>query len=182
MVYRISRVTTRSGDDGTTGIAGGVRLSKDDPRIEALGAVDELNCQLGFLLALTTSTEAGPLVGEVQQDLFDLGAVIAKGNLEWKGEEALARLERATEGLNATLEPLGEFVLPGGSEEAARCHVARAVCRRAERRVVALEDLPGTARVYLNRLSDLLFVLARTLAVEKGERERCWRGVSRPGK
>ena len=155
-------------------------MPKDDPRIEALGAVDELNCQLGLLFALIADTEAGRRVDEVQQDLFDLGAVIAKGNLKWKAEEKLARLERGVEEMNAALKPLEEFVLPGGGEAAAQCHVARAVCRRAERRVVALEDLPETARIYLNRLSDLLFILARTLAKEKGEAERLWQGISPP--
>ena len=101
--------------------------------------------------------------------------------MEWKGEEKSAQLERWTEELNAALPPLEEFVLPGGGVEAAQCHVARAVCRRAERRVVALDDLPETARVYLNRLSDLLFVLARTLAREYGQPERFWQGASRPG-
>lgn len=182
MAYRISRVTTRRGDDGTTGLAGGARLSKDDPRIEALGAVDELNCQLGLLLALTAGVEACRWVEEVQQDLFDLGAIIAQGKSGWKGEEKSVQLERWTEELNAALPPLEEFVLPGGGVEAAQCHVARAVCRRAERRVVVLDDLPETARVYLNRLSDLLFVLARTLAREKEQPEKPWRGVSLPGK
>ena len=182
MAYRISRVTTRSGDDGTTGIAGGTRLPKDDPRVEALGAVDELNCQLGLLLSLAAGAEACQQVEEVQQDLFDLGAVIAQGRLEWRGEEKSARLERWVEELNAVLPPLEEFILPGGVVEAAQCHVARAVCRRAERRVVGLDDLPETARVYLNRLSDWLFVLARTLTQEKGESEQSWRGVSPPGK
>ena len=182
MAYRISRVTTRSGDDGTTGIAGGTRLPKDDPRIEALGAVDELNCQLGLLLSLTAGAEACQRVEEVQQDLFDLGAVIAQGKLEWRGEEKSVRLECWTEELNAALPPLEEFILPGGSEGVAQCHVARAVCRRAERRIVGLDDLPETARVYLNRLSDLLFVLARMLAKGKGESERFWRGVPPSGK
>ena len=178
MAYRISRVTTRSGDDGTTGLAGGARLPKDDPRIEALGAVDELNCQLGLLFERIADEEAARRVDEVQQDLFDLGAVIAQGSMEWKGEEKLDRLERGIEEMNATLSPLEEFILPGGGEAAARCHVARAVCRRAERRAVALDDLPETARVYLNRLSDLLFVLARALAKGDGKPERAWRGVS----
>ena len=180
MAYRISRVTTRSGDDGTTGIAGGTRLPKDDPRIEALGAVDELNCQLGLLLSLAAGAEACQQIEEVQQDLFDLGAIIAQGKLKWRGEEKSARLECWTEELNAVLPPLEEFILPGGVVEAAQCHVARAVCRRAERRVVVLDDLPETARVYLNRLSDLLFVLARILAQEKEEPERLWRGTSPP--
>ena len=153
-------------------------MPKDDPRIEALGAVDELNCHLGLLLALAAGVEACRRVEEVQQDLFDLGAIIAQGKLEWKGEEKSAQLERWIEELNAALPPLEEFVLPGGSVEVAQCHVARAVCRRAERRVVVLDDLPETVRVYLNRLSDLLFVLARTLVKEKDEPERSWRGVS----
>lgn len=180
MAYRISRVTTRSGDDGTTGLAEGTRLPKDDPRIEALGAIDELNCQLGLLSALMAGIPSGRRIEAVQQDLFDLGAVIAGGNLEWKGEERSAQLECETEELNATLAPLEEFVLPGGSVEMAQCHVARAVCRRAERRVVVLPDLPEPVRVYLNRLSDLLFVLARKLGEEKGEQERLWRGVPKP--
>ena len=157
-------------------------MSKDDPRIEALGAVDELNCQLGLLLALAVGVEACRRVEEVQQGLFDLGAIIAQGKLEWKGEEKSAQLERWTEELNAALPPLEEFVLPGGGVEAAQCHVARAVCRRAERRVVTLDDLPETVRIYLNRLSDLLFVLARTLAREDGQPEKPWRGVSPSGK
>lgn len=181
MAYRISRVTTRSGDDGMTGLAGGTRLSKDDPRIEALGTVDELNCQLGLLLALAAGAEACRRVEEVQQDLFDLGAIIAQGESDWKGEEKSAQLERWTEELNAALPPLEEFVLPGGDVEAVQCHVARAVCRRAERRVVTLDDLPETVRIYLNRLSDLLFVLARTLTRGKGQPEKPWRGVSPPG-
>lgn len=182
MAYRISRVTTRSGDDGTTGLAGGARLSKDDPRIEALGAVDELNCQLGLLLALVAGMEACRQVEAVQQDLFDLGAIIAQGKLDWKGEEKSAQLERWIEELNAALPPLEEFVLPGGGREAAQCHVARAVCRRAERRAMALQDLPKTARIYLNRLSDLLFVLARALAEETGGSESLWRGAGSPEK
>lgn len=129
---------------------------------------------------MAAGMEACRQVEEVQQDLFDLGALIAQGKLDWKGEEKSAQLERWTEELNAALPPLEEFVLPGGGVEAAQCHVARAVCRRAERRVVVLDDLPETARVYLNRLSDLLFVLARTLAKEKGEPERFWQGASCP--
>lgn len=179
MAHRISRVTTRGGDDGTTGIADGARLPKNDPRVEALGAVDELNCQLGLLSALVAGTPVARQVEEVQQDLFDLGAVVAGGNQQWKGEEKLTRLERETETLNAALAPLEEFVLPGGPVEAAQCHVARAVCRRAERRVVALPGLPEPVRVYLNRLSDFLFVLARRLAAGKGEPEQLWRGVAR---
>ena len=182
MAYRISRVTTRSGDDGTTGIAGGARLPKDDPRIEALGTLDELNSQLGLLSAFGIGPEAGQLVEALQQDLFDLGAVLAGGRLDWGGEKKVDRLERKVEELNAALPPLKEFILPGGSAAVAQCHVVRAVCRRAERRAIVLPDLPGTVRIYLNRLSDMLFVLARTLGEEKGEQERLWRGVRTPDK
>lgn len=182
MAYRISKVTTRSGDDGTTGMADGTRLTKDDPRVEALGAVDELNSQLGLLRAWAGDVPAGQPLAEVQQDLFDLGAVIARGKLTWRGEEKLVRLERGVEEMNAALAPLEEFLLPGGPVAAAQCHVARAACRRAERRAGVLPDLPETARAYLNRLSDFLFVLARVLAKETGGSESLWRGAGSPEK
>ena len=181
MTHRVTRVVTGSGDDGTTGMVGGVRLSKDDPAIEALGVVDELNSHLGLLGAADLGDQAGSLITVVQQDLFDLGAVIAGGNKDWEGEQRSAWVTCAIEDLNAELPPLKEFILPGGGEAVARCHVARAVCRRAERRIVALEDLSGQVLIYLNRLSDLLFVLARHIAREKGEPESCWRGIPRSG-
>ncbi len=180
MAHRISHVTTRGGDDGTTGMADGIRLPKDDPRVEALGALDELNSHLGLLRAWMVEVSACQQIEEVQQDLFDLGAVVARGQSPWRGEEKLARLERAVTDMNAALAPLEEFLLPGGPAAAAQCHVARAVCRRAERRMVALPGLPKTARAYLNRLSDFLFVLARTLAAEEEAPPRLWRGAPAP--
>ncbi len=177
MPDRITRVTTGSGDDGTTGAADGQRLPKHHPRIEALGAVDELNSHLGLLRAqLPADGDARELLGEVQQDLFDLGAEIAGGKSTRTDAAAAARLEAQTEARNAELPPLREFVLPGGGAAAAQCHVARAVCRRAERRVTALDGASEAAMVYLNRLSDLLFVLARELARHTREPERLWRG------
>ena len=179
MTHRITRVTTGRGDDGCTTMVGGARLRKDHPAIEALGAVDELNCHLGLLGAADLGTQAKALITEIQQDLFDLGAVIAGGNANWEGERRVAWVMCAMEDLNADLPPLEEFILPGGGETAARCHVARAVCRRAERRVSSLKDPLDQVLIYLNRLSDLLFVLARCFARAKGKPELCWRGVSR---
>ena len=181
MPHRITGVTTGSGDDGTTGAADGQRLSKRHPRIEALGAVDELNSHLGLLRAqLPEDGDIRKLLGEVQQDLFDLGAEIAGGKTARIGAAAVARLETQTEAHNAELPPLREFMLPGGGSAAAQCHVARAVCRRAERRVTALAGASEAAMAYLNRLSDLLFVLARGLARRTREPEQLWRGP-RPG-
>ena len=182
MPDRVTRVTTGSGDDGTTGTADGRRLPKHHPRIEALGAVDELNSHLGLLRAqLPESGDIRELLGEVQQELFDLGAGLAGGKSARPSGAETARLEAEIEARNAGLPPLQEFVLPGGSPAAAQCHVARAVCRRAERRVAALDAAPETAAVYLNRLSDLLFVLARELARQMREPEQLWRGPRPPG-
>ena len=177
MPHRITRVTTGSGDDGTTGTADGRRLPKHHPRIEALGAVDELNSHLGLLRAqLPEGGGTRELLGEIQQELFDLGAGLAGGKSARPGGAETARLEAEIETRNARLPALREFVLPGGGPTAARCHVARAVCRRAERRAAALDTAPKTAAVYLNRLSDLLFVLARELARRTREPEQLWRG------
>lgn len=178
MPGRITRVTTGSGDDGTTGAADGQRLPKHHPRIEALGAVDELNSHLGLLRAqLPADGDVRELLGEVQQDLFNLGAEIAGGKSARIDAAAAARLEAQTEARNAELPPLREFVLPGGGAAAAQCHVARTVCRRAERRVTALDGASEAAMVYLNRLSDLLFVLARALTRAP---EEFWRGPRLP--
>jgi cob(I)alamin adenosyltransferase len=188
MGNRISKVVTRTGDSGETGLADGSRLAKSSPRIHAIGDVDELNSQLGVLLAEALPDNARVLLGGIQNDLFDLG-----GELAWPGHPLMtpahvARLETAVEEFNASLPPLKEFVLPGGSRAAALAHVCRTVCRRAERAVAALgmggepgmggEINPETRR-YLNRLSDLLFVLARWLNREQGIGEPVWRGVAR---
>ena len=179
VAFRISGVTTGSGDDGRTGIAGSARLPKDDPRIEALGAVDELNSHLGLLRAMANDPPIEQLLESLQHEAFDLGAMIAGSERPLIGVKNIARLEAHLRNFNAALPPLEEFVLPGGSAVAAQCHVARTVCRRAERRVVAVGSLPKPVRVYLNRLSDLLFVLARTLAQTNGVPETLWQASGR---
>ena len=166
MGHRLSRIVTRTGDAGTTGLGDGSRVPKDSRRIEAIGAVDELNSQIGAMLAEPLPADVASLLTDVQHDLFDLG-----GELSIPGHAAVAaahvdRLEAAVERYNADLPMLKEFVLPGGTRAAALAHVARTVCRRAERAVVALaghEAVSTPSRIYLNRLSDLLFVVARAL-------------------
>jgi cob(I)alamin adenosyltransferase len=181
MGHRLSRIVTRTGDDGTTGLGDGSRVAKDSARIEAMGSVDELNCALGLLRAQALPHALAESAGllEIQQELFDLGGELAVPGLSLIGEPSVERLELTIERLNEQLPPLKEFVLPGGNAAAAACHNARAVCRRAERRCWALaraEPLQPAALRYLNRLSDLLFVLARTLARADGGSELLWRG------
>jgi cob(I)alamin adenosyltransferase len=179
---RLDRIYTRGGDSGQTSLGDGTRVPKTDARIEAYGTVDELNSCLGLALA------AGDLPGglrpeleRIQNELFDLGADLAVPVEDERRErlrvtqDAIDRLEGAVDIVNEGLEPLRSFVLPGGSEAAARLHVARAVCRRAERRTVALAaeaEINPFALVYLNRLSDLLFVYAR--AANAGRSEPLW--------
>jgi cob(I)alamin adenosyltransferase len=178
MGNRLSGIVTRTGDDGSTGLADGQRVRKDDARIEACGAVDELNSVLGLLLA-SGPLVAGmaPLLLETQHELFDLGGELSLPGAELISAAHVARLEAAVEHWNAPLPALREFVLPGGGVAAATCHLARTVCRRAERRGWALARAGGVgphALAYLNRLSDLLFVLARVLARQHGG-EVLWR-------
>ena len=174
MSTRISRVVTKTGDDGHTAIVGGQRLAKHDARIEAIGAVDELNSQLGLLRAWSGDAEINTLIEAVQQDLFDLGAELAGSAREWQVPDKTARLEAWIEQYNANLPSLKEFILPGGSGGAAYCQVARSVCRRTERRVCAWAPAPEAGRIYLNRLSDLLFVLARVLDARNDIAEAPW--------
>jgi cob(I)alamin adenosyltransferase len=177
MGHRLSRIVTRTGDGGTTGLGDGSRVGKDSRRIEAIGAVDELNSTLGVVLAETLPPDVQRLVTDIQHDLFDLG-----GELSIPGHSAITpahveRLEAAVERYNADLAPLKEFILPGGTRPAALAHVARTVCRRAERALVALgaaETLSPSSRIYLNRLSDLLFVLARALNRSGGAPDILW--------
>ena len=164
MGHRLSKIYTRTGDNGTTGLGDGTRVGKDHARVEAYGDVDELNSVLGMLLAQDIADDLRGYLTDIQHELFDLG-----GELCIPGRTALVaaqvtRLENILDQLNADLEPLKEFILPGGAETAALCHLARTVCRRAERRVIALsrtETVSDNAIKYLNRLSDLLFVMAR---------------------
>jgi len=166
MGHRLSKITTRTGDDGTTGLADNTRVSKDHPRIEAMGEVDELNSHIGLLLTETLPDEIRVLLTQVQQNLFNFGGELAMPGFKGITEDKVALLDEAIARYNAELAPLKEFVLPGGTRAAALAHVCRTVCRRAERRLIALgksESVPPLLMQYLNRLSDLLFVLARML-------------------
>jgi cob(I)alamin adenosyltransferase len=181
MGHRLSKITTRTGDDGTTGLADGSRVKKTNRRIEAIGTVDELNSLLGVLLTHEIPPYMHQGLTDVQNDLFDLGGELSIPGSTTVSEDQVMRLETMQENLNADLPPLKEFILPGGSESAALCHLARSVCRRAERRVIHLsEDEPVNAVTirYLNRLSDLLFVTARVLNRQAGETDVLWK----PGK
>jgi cob(I)alamin adenosyltransferase len=179
MGNRLSRIVTRTGDDGTTGLGDGRRVPKDAARIEAGGSVDELNCALGVLLTHPSLPAAiSACLIETQHDLFDLGGEITIPGQTAIGSVQVQRLEGVIEELNAGLPPLKEFVLPGGGSAASACHFARAVCRRAERRCWALahqEQLGAEGLHYLNRLGDLLFVMARVLARQESGSEVLWR-------
>jgi cob(I)alamin adenosyltransferase len=177
MGHRLSRIYTRTGDTGTTGLGDGSRVAKDSPRIEAVGAVDELNSQIGVLLAEALPEAISKGLTEVQHDLFDLGGELSIPGHTAIAEAHVSRLEEALDAFNADLPPLKEFILPGGTRAAALCHVCRAVCRRAERRVVSLaaaEQISPLAQRYLNRLSDLLFVLCRVINRSGGGADVLW--------
>lgn len=174
-MVRLTRIYTKTGDRGTTALGSGKRVRKDHPRIEATGDVDELNAAIGVVVAAAVATEVAALLRRVQNDLFDLGADLTVPETPARAGKGRRRplritpdqvthLEKAIDFFNARLAPLTSFVLPGGTPVAAALHHARTVCRRAERRLVALarrESLNEQAVIYLNRLSDLLFVLAR---------------------
>ena len=174
---RLTHITTRSGDGGQTGLADGSRVDKDSPRIQALGDLDELNAALGLLAVELNSVEQQALVISIQQQLFNLGGELALPDTSATDTEQVLRLEQKLEQINATLPPLKEFVLPGGSRAAAQAHLARAICRRAERSLWGLsrqEWVNSDSMKYLNRLSDLLFVLARALARQSSTTEPTW--------
>lgn len=178
MGHRLSKITTRTGDAGETGLGDGSRVAKDSARIAALGDVDELNCAIGLLLAEEIPDDFRAAFLEVQHDLFDLGGELSIPGHRLVKPESVAVLEARLEKWNATLAPLKEFVLPGGSRAAAAAHLARTVCRRAERSVVAVgrtEGVSEAARQYLNRLSDLLFVAGRLLNKHAGRADVQWR-------
>jgi cob(I)alamin adenosyltransferase len=178
MGNRLSKIITRTGDDGTTGLGDGSRIAKDSARIEVIGTVDELNSAIGLLRAAPGLPDAvSQLLLTIQHDLFDLGGEYAVPGHQVLTDAHVSALEAAVEQFNESLPPLKEFILPGGSEATARCHLARAIARRAERRCWTLahtQDVRGIALVYLNRLSDLLFVLARVLARHEGGGEVLW--------
>jgi cob(I)alamin adenosyltransferase len=178
MANRLSRITTRTGDGGETGLGDGTRTPKDSARVDALGDVDELNSQLGVLLAENLPDDVRMPLLAIQHDLFDIGGELSIPGYVMVGAEHVTRLDELIERYNATLPPLKEFILPGGSRAAAVAHVARTVCRRAERSVVHLGHeaaLPPMSLSYLNRLSDLLFVLARVLNRAAGGTDVQWR-------
>lgn len=178
MAHRLSKIATRTGDAGETGLGDGTRTPKDSPRVQALGDIDELNSALGLLLAEEVPDAMRAALEQVQQDLFDLGGEASIPGHRILGEAQVARLDTLLEDWNRDLPPLKEFVLPGGSRAAAAAHLARTVCRRAERSLVALgrrETVGEQARRYLNRLSDLLFVAARLLNRYAGRPDVMWR-------
>ncbi len=177
MGHRLSRIVTKTGDDGTTGLGDGSRLPKDSARIAAIGEVDETNSTLGALLAEDLPAPVRDCLVAVQHDLFDLGGELSIPGHAAVTDAHVARIEEAIGRLNADLAPLKEFILPGGTRGAAAAHVARATCRRAERALVhlaAMETVGDPARRYLNRLSDLLFVVARTLNRAAGRTDVLW--------
>jgi cob(I)alamin adenosyltransferase len=177
MGHRLTRIVTRTGDGGETGLADGTRRPKDSPRIAALGDVDELNSFLGLLATEELPEDVAALVLEIQHDLFDLGGELAIPGHSAITDAHVGRLEDAVARFNENLPPLKEFILPGGARSAALAHVARSVCRRAERGLVGLgreEELSSGPRIYLNRLSDLLFVLARHLNRVSAKRDVLW--------
>ena len=178
MGNRLSKITTRTGDTGETGLGDGARVGKDSLRIQLLGDVDELNSCLGLLLAEKLPKDIQTALLRVQQDLFDLGGELCIPGHSMITDKHVTRLEALTQAHNAKLKPLKEFILPGGTRAAAAAHVARTVCRRAERSLVALgrsETVNEAARQYLNRLSDLLFVLGRILNRDAGHGDVLWR-------
>jgi cob(I)alamin adenosyltransferase len=177
MGHRLSKIYTRTGDAGTTGLGDGSRVGKDAPRIAALGDVDELNATIGVLLGEAMPDEVRQLLTGVQHDLFDLGGELSVPGASFLKDSQPGRLEKAIDRFNAEMEPLKEFILPGGTRAAALTHHSRTVCRRAERAVVALahnEAISDAARQSLNRLSDLLFVLARWLNKVAGSGDVLW--------
>ncbi|MGD9645547.1 MAG: cob(I)yrinic acid a,c-diamide adenosyltransferase [Pirellulales bacterium] len=179
------KIYTKTGDTGETGLFGGPRVRKDAPRIEAYGTVDELNAVLGLARVAELPEEIDALLQRVQNELFDLGAELATPDAQQRGLRSLgaaqiAVLEQAIDRGQAQLEPLREFILPGGSRGAAQLHLARTVCRRAERRLVTLAAVPSERLaaepiVYLNRLGDLLFVLARLANRAAGVADVAWK-------
>lgn len=175
---RLTRIYTRSGDDGSTGLADGRRVPKDSARIQAIGDIDELNSLIGVVRALPGEDQGiDTMLTSIQHRLFDLGGELAIPGQHFAKPSWTERLEQWIDRLNADLPPLEEFILPGGSLRAAHAHQARAVCRRAERallRLGAQEALNSAALTYLNRLSDLLFVMARVLARGDGGGEVLW--------
>ena len=184
MGNRLSKIYTRTGDDGSTGLGDGSRVPKDSARVAAYGTIDELNSTLGMVLACEGVPPAvREALTQVQHELFDLGGELCIPGMAMVQDADVTRLESVLHAFNEPLPPLKEFILPGGGMAAACCHLARTVCRRAEREVIALareEAVRPQAQRYLNRLSDLLFVICRVLARAGGHGEVIWQHERRP--
>lgn len=177
MGNRLSKIYTKTGDDGTTGLGNGDRIAKDALRMQAIGDIDELNCSVGVLIESLPDDGYLKLLRGIQHDLFDLGGELSIPGFTLIKETHVESLENNLDDLNADLPPLKNFILPGGGIAAAQCHMARAICRRAERSLVSLskeESINHEASHYLNRLSDLFFVLSRKLARSHGQQEILW--------
>jgi len=177
MGHRLTKIYTRTGDTGETGLGDGSRVPKDSQRVHALGEVDELNSAIGLLLAEELPGGVRAALAGIQHDLFDLGGEVCIPGHTSMGEHQVSRLEALLDDYNRDLPPLKEFILPGGTRAASLAHLARTVCRRAERALVSLsraEPVGTTARIYLNRLSDLLFVLGRVLNRAGGGSDVLW--------
>jgi cob(I)alamin adenosyltransferase len=174
---RLSKIYTRTGDDGTTGLGDGSRVAKDSARVAAYGTIDEANSAIGLVLAADLPPDIAALLTTVQHQLFDLGGELCIPGHAAIFDADITALEAALDHHNAPLPPLKDFILPGGGEAAARCHLARTIVRRAERETVTLarhDAVRSQAIQYLNRLSDLLFVLSRVLARSSGHGEVIW--------
>jgi len=178
MGHRLSKIYTRTGDDGTTGLSDGSRIPKDADRMQAIGSIDETNSLIGMLIAeLPQDGDLAKMFTVIQHDLFDLGGELSIPGAVMVKKERVQWLESQTDALNESLPPLKNFILPGGSRAAAVCHLARTVCRRAERDLVHLahnEKVNPVGQKFVNRLSDLLFVSARTIARMNGGQEVLW--------
>lgn len=179
MGHRLSKLYTRTGDDGTSGLSGGERVPKNHERMNAMGTVDELNSVIGLLVCkLENDEELQNMLMAIQHDLFNIGGEISMPGHSFIGDEKVANLEASIDSFNENVEPLKEFILPGGSEAASVCHMARSIARRAERDVITLhyaEPVCDTTRQYLNRLSDLLFVMARVINLRLGQSDILWK-------
>jgi cob(I)alamin adenosyltransferase len=178
---RLSKIYTRTGDDGTTGLGDGTRVAKDSLRIDAMGDVDELNSVIGLLITEGVPDILLDLLTQIQHDLFNLGGEICIPDYVILQQANIDNLEEAIDTLNDDLEPLKEFILPGGTKAAAFCHLARTVCRRAERKLITLarsEKVTDISLKYLNRLSDLLFVLCRIINKEAGVSDVLWNNTN----
>ncbi len=179
MGHRLSKIVTRTGDDGSTGLADGSRVAKDDPRIIAIGAIDELNSAIGVVLCHPLAENLQQGLIQIQHHLFDLGGELSIPGSKLVGEDSVAFLEDLLAELNHPLPPLKEFILPGGTPAAAFCHQARALCRRAESELVRLkrgQTVSAISLRYVNRLSDLLFIAARHMNFSAGVGDVLWRG------